>query len=255
MARPGTVILLVLCLAFMGLPGICASIAQVQAGPQWIQVSVTGVVTLVEPGECYLQDINRSAGIRAIGDTTGIAVGHTATAIGTFTVIDGEAAILDATITATGTSADPVPLSMKNADITGRSKWSALSVCDFTPDTGWRPAAGLTNTGLLVKTWGTVEAAYSSATTGAKWFYINDGSNSISDYGDIGILVYSDADVHPGQFVCVTGISSAEPSLDSPDRLVRVIRTRTVDDVQVLREPENVYRFSDEFDESKLDSR
>ncbi len=93
---------------------------------------------------------------------------------------------------------------------------------------------GARNTGLLVTTWGTVNAVYYSPISDAHWFYIDDGCGVVSDYGDNGIIVYSPADVRQGDFVTVTGVSSTEVSFDDPTRLVRSIRPRTADDVRVL---------------------
>jgi hypothetical protein len=122
----------------------------------------------------------------------------------------------------------------------------------------WTRASGATNTGLLVRTWGTVRSIYHSVVNGASWFYIDDGSAAVSDFGDTGVMVYGDAEIEQGDYVAVTGISSTEPSNDDPSRLIRVIRTRGAGDVEVLAPnpgPPPVYPFSDEFDSPTLDTR
>jgi len=60
--------------------------------------SVSGVVTYVDTGECYLEPANRSGGIYVQGDTTGIALGTGAEAHGVYSVVGGEPAVVAATI-------------------------------------------------------------------------------------------------------------------------------------------------------------
>ena len=112
----------------------------------------------------------------------------------------------------------------------------------------WEPVGGARNVGLTARIWGTVTAAY-HLPTGEQWFYVDDGSEVRSDLGDMGVLVYGDADVKQGQFVSVIGLVSVDQSFDSWYRLVRTIETSSAADVQVIRQaPVPERPFSDEFD-------
>ena len=116
----------------------------------------------------------------------------------------------------------------------------------------WKPVCGAPNVGLTAKIWGKVTAAY-HLPTGERWFYVDDGSDVDSDLGDVGVLVYSDANVTDGQFVSVVGTVSVDQSFDSWYRLVRTIETSSAADVQVLKEaPVPEHPFSDEFDSPTL---
>ena len=173
--------------------------------------------------------------------------------------------MLDASLYPYGQPAAIRPFGMKNATIGGAPKWSPMRISDlsrqkvleghtWTWHYSWNPVCGPTNTGLLVKTWGTVKALYQSL-DGTRWLYVDDGSSVVTDFGDVGVLVYSDAEVNRGDFVSVQGISSCEPSLEEPGRLIRVIRTRDPADIVVLKAREPSQPFSDEFDKPTLDQR
>ncbi len=238
--------------------GWCASIAEVKSAGNWMQVTVEGIVTYLEPLECYVESADRSGGIWVRGSTEGISVGDSVLAGGTFAVVDGEPAVTAASITKQGIPSVIRPFGMSNASLGGASKWSPVSVTDFRGG-AWIPARGANNTGLLVTTWGTVRAIYYSPVSGARWLYIDDGSGVVSDSGDSGVLVYTDAEVNRGDFVRLTGVSSTEPAMDGPPRLIRVVRTRSAHDVRVEKAQElpdrSALQFSDEFDEPEVDPR
>lgn len=148
-------------------------------------------------------------------------------------------------------------LGMPNKCVAGAAALGSARVMDFiaqcdrvTQQTvwNWEYTAGTNNTGLQTRIWGTVTAVYSNPVTGARWFYVDDGSRCVSDFGDVGVLVYSDLEVQEGQFVKLTGVADVEPSMDSPDRLVRILRC-----VPETEYPE--YPFSDEFNGPVLDPR
>lgn len=245
----------------------CASIAEVKSSGDWMQVTVEGIVTYVEPLECYIEAPNRSGGIRVIGPADGINVGDAVVAYGTFAVIDGEPAVTDAAIYLQGTPNEIKPFAMNNRAVGGASKWSPQFIWDYVCERvysdgewicrwKWGPAGGANNTGLLVTTWGKVRSTHYSPVTDTKWIYIDDGSRTVSDCGDTGVLVYTNAEVDIGDFVSVTGVSSTEPSFDNPSRLIRVVRTREAGDVRIVKAsspPE--HPFSDEFDSPTLDPR
>lgn len=154
---------------------------------------------------------------------------------------------------------------MQNKWIGGGFRTDTASLQDFVPGripgdgcgVGWQSAVGLSTNGLPVTTWGKVTGVYYSPITDSHWFYIDDGFGAVADYGDKGVLIYSDAEVNEGDFVSVTGISGVETSYDNSSRLMRMIETRNAADVQVRKRAKWVskYPFSDEFDSPTLDSR
>jgi len=261
--------LLALAWFLLAAPAWCQSIAEVKASSEWMEVCVTGSVTYLQPDECYIEAFDRSGGIWVQGLTDGLAVGDSVIAFGTFAVVDGEPCVIDASIYLRGGPGTIRPFGMPNRAIGGASSFSPLWIwdyrshkvpqtCGYTLVRDWEHATGLNNGGLLITTWGTVKASYYSPDTGAKWFYVDDGSSLVSDLGDTGVLVYSDADVIEGDFVTVTGVSSVEPSYDDSGRLIRVVRTRDAGDVAVAKPAPSLlheYPFSDGFDSAVPDPR
>lgn len=243
-------------------PGRCETIYKLKSGTSrdaLMQVYVRGVVTYLDTGECHVEATDRSGGICVEGDTTGISLGDSVEARGTYSTTGVEPSLVSATITPqTGTTVIR-PFAMNNKAIGGVPPPPYPCVWDYgkSDETwSWMRTCGANNTGLLVTTWGTVKAAYQSGAMGLRWFYVDDGSGMVSDFGDTGVLVYCTADVNEGDFVRVTGVSGVEPSLDDPSRLIRVVRTRTPDDVQVQKVKTLLTTpFSDEFDGTKLDPR
>lgn len=226
----------------LGNAGMCMTVGEAKPMQDAAAVSVTGSVTLLEPTECYIEATNRSSGIWVQADTTGFAIADLVRVTGTVGLVDGERVIQGATLSAEGTPYPIAALSTRGRWVGGFDQLGGVSLQDYVthklPGGGmerlWQATGGASNTGMLVKTWGTVNAVYYSPTTNAHWFYLDDGSGVVSDYGDEGIIVYSDADVGQGDFVTVTGVSSTEVSFDSSARLVRSIRPRSADDVAVL---------------------
>ena len=147
---------------------------------------------------------------------TGFGVGDPVVAIGTSSVVLGETVVLDASVFPQGQPAVVRPFGMKNAAVGGASQWPPMCIRDcfrhkvfedhvWTWHYDWLPTSGANNTGLLVN-WGTVQVALPIAGNGASWLYVDDGSRVVSDLGDVGVLVYSDADVSRGDFVSIQGI-------------------------------------------------
>lgn len=231
-----------------------ATIAVAKSEQPGLVVTVTGSITVLEPTECYIESADRSAGVLVQADTTGFAIGDLVDATGILGTVDGEPVIQNAALTATGGACPVASFAMRGNWVGGANRSGLASLQDWItyriPGDGlgreWRVTPGLSNTGLLVTTWGTVRAVCYSPTTNARWFRIDDGSGVVCDYGDSGIIVYSNADVSEGDFVTVTGASSIETALDDPTRLVRVIRPVSENTTQP---------FNDEFDRDALDPR
>jgi hypothetical protein len=255
----------VLLLVF-GSAGLCTPVGEAKTVADGAVVIVNGSITLLEPTECYIESTNRSSGIWVRAGTTGFAVADLVSACGTLGTADGERVIQGATLTAAGAPNSIRALAMRGSWVGGYDQLGGASLQDYVayklPIGGtawqWQATGGASNTGMLVKTWGTVNAVYYSPATDAHWFYIDDGSGVVSDYGDTGIIVYSDADVGQGDFVTVTGISSTEVSFDSSARLVRSMWPRSAADVAIVKKaqpPIEAGPFSDEFDQPVLDER
>lgn len=224
--------------------------------------SVTGLgsITQVEPSQCYIESTDRSSGIWVQADTTGLSIGDVVTASGTLASSTGEGFLQTATLTPNGEHIVLLPVALCNGGLGGLTQAGGASLKDLTPIGGsysWRQTCGAPNTGVLTKIWGKVTATYYSPVSTAHWFYVNDCSGVVSDFGDQGVLVYSDADVTEGDCVTVTGISSTETALDGPSRLVRTLRPRSAADVQIVKHIPftPTYPFSDEFDSPVLDQR
>ena len=233
------VLLCFLCVAVVE-AGVCGTIGEVKAQPQGTLVCVTGSVTYIEPTECYIESADRSAGIWVQADTSGIVLADLVSASGTLGIANGERVIQSATLSLAGVGPAIAPLGVRNNWLGGFYQAGTAALQDFVayriPDDGtgrrWQAAAGASTIGLLATTWGRVNAVYYSPITNAHWFYIDDGSGVVSDCGDLGVIVYSGADVHQGDCVTVTGVSSIELSFDDATRLVRSIRPRSGGDVR-----------------------
>lgn len=213
---------------------LCIPIGQAKTMPPGSSATVTGSITLIGPTECYLESTNGTSGIWVQADTTGFSLNDVVNAAGVMGTSDGEIVLQSAGIALAG---DPKIMS----SVGMANKW----------------LNGSLEKGLLVTTWGKVTAVCYSPETGAHWFHIDDGSRVRCDYGDTGVIVYSDADVSEGDYVRVTGISSVETALDDATKLVRVVRTRSSDDVSCLKKfiEKPICPFSDEFDSPSLDYR
>ncbi len=251
----------------------CAAGAKAASRNQ-TEVKVQGIVTCIEPDQCYIEALDHSSGIWVLGSTARVGLGDPAAARGTPGVIMGEPVVFDAHIHPhTGKKFTIEPLELPNIALGGGSglypwicdyiqydepRWIDKWTCVYGE---WAPATGDYNVGLLVTTSGIVRSICESPINGAKWIYIDDDTGVVADFGDKGVLVYTDAELLMGDTVSVTGISSTEPSLDTPsldtpNRLVRVVRTRDAGDVEVLAHQQGpTFPFSDEFDSPTLDPR
>ena len=212
----------------------CVPIGQAKTLPLGSSATVTGSVTLIEPTECYLESTNGTSGMWVQADTTGFSLSSVVNAAGVVGTSDGEIVLQNASLSSAGEPKTMASVGMGNRWLSGRIE-----------------------NGLLVTTWGKVTAVCYSPASGAHWFHIDDGSQVRCDYGDSGVVVYSDSDVIEGDYVRVTGISSVETALDDTTKLVRVIRTRSSEDVSCLQPAGDRFGlpFSDEFDSPTLDPR
>ncbi len=165
-------------------PGI--SIAQAKATADGEAVRVLGRIVTAKFGTIfYIEEPDRSCGIQVWGDAN---VGDVVDVAGTVNTVNGEKVITNASTIQRYETTPLAPLGMVN-----RSMWE-----------------GLSNTGLYVKVWGTVEAV------GADYFTLTDGSGQL-------LKVYGMATA--GTYVSVTGAVGAELVGDD---VVPVIRSTSV---------------------------
>ncbi len=185
-------------------------------------------------GYVYIQESDRSAGIKVTCDTTGLAAGDVITVTGTVEAEDdggaGRVNYISATsVTETSTQDAPGPLAMTCRSVGGSEVAPNLS--GVTEGDG-TDAVGVNNIGLLVKVAGEVKSI------AAGGFYIDDGSD-IKDVWDTdhyvtGVLVTGDniPSLSVGDFVSATGIVVRDvPAGWDANR--RHIRTRAASDIYV----------------------
>jgi hypothetical protein len=137
------------------------------------------ITTAVFTGEIYIQEEDRSSGIRILTSDTA-SVGDRVDVIGILRTQNGERVLEKASVYVVSSGSRPKPLAMTSANIGG---------------------PGLSNTGLLVKTWGRVK------NPGNGWFYLTDGS--IPEPG-LKVLCPGTTPPPSESFAIVTGVSAKE---------------------------------------------
>lgn len=162
-------------------------------------VSLTGAISANLSGCSYLEDVNRSAGIRldTKQKTLGLAAGDLSTITGYMATANNERILkpLHAEKTAVLTPA-LAPLGMANKSAGGGM---------FGLTSGATGASGLNNFGQLVRVWG--KYVTSGTDSRGAYFVIDDGSAVPGADGAVGIRVYYSGSVNPtGKNVAVTGV-------------------------------------------------
>jgi len=176
------------------------SIGPAKSQPDGSVISLSQkVVSAVFDGELYVQEEQRSSGIR-VKTSDSAAEGDRVDVIGILSTLNGER-FLDKASVYFVSSGDPPKVLGMPADRVG--------------------GAGLSNIGLLVTTCGRVKAV------GSACFYVNDGS-----LPDPGLKVRCDGLTPPGEgeYVVVTGVGDRQPDLTP------VVRVRKQADVIVVPE-------------------
>lgn len=219
------------------LPGSTAG--QAKGAPDGSVVScVARAVTAVFDDCFYIEEMDRSSGIRVEKANHGLVVGRRATVTGiVHTNSRGERCISATKIHQSGLGVVE-PVGVTNADLGGGPfgsqgciwRWKWVLDAGSPPSYEMRPSTGLNNIGLLVRTWGVVTA------WGRDWFYIDDGSRIEDGTGIVGIYVSAPGMVAPetGSIVAVTGISSCEYY---NGKLVNVLLPRAQADIVVHSGP------------------
>lgn len=146
-------------------------------------------------GFFYMQEPDRSCGIRVVSGSTAVAPGKVVNVIGTVqTLATGEKQIVAQVVGVAG-STQVVPLAMNNSSVVGVGYAGIMDP--------W----GAPNVGLVVRTFGRVTHV------GADHIYVDDGSAMADNSGQVGVKVKLSSAPDPGllgQYVSATGISSVE---------------------------------------------
>ncbi len=198
------------------------TLAQGKAEPGNAEAIVAGsVVTACFSDAIYIEEPDRTAGMRVSPAPAGVSVGQTIDVAGAITVTGGEKTLILQTFDIAGTGTVG-PLAMANKWV-GGGNWGYVASTGEGQQ-GVRPT-GLNNMGLLITTWGSV-VGYEQVSS-PSWFTISDG-------GGVTITCSLPPGVafDPGwQYVCVTGICSCQQSGSILSNLVRV---RQPSDITVI---------------------
>jgi len=167
----------------------CSNISQALQYTDGQQVRLTGKVAISAtgsiPGAFYIEEPNRSAGIRVSDTGISVAEGNVIEVLGPVVVVNGEKTIVSPTVTITGTSTPPAPVTM-----------SLATLCEGAKDTTGRK--GIRTVALPVKVVGRVVAI--------------DGEGALLDNGAGGPIVRMKCaqkmQVALDQWVLVAGICS-----------------------------------------------
>ncbi len=176
-------------------------IGEAKKRPEGTSVYLPGKVVTAVFADCvFIEEPNRSAGIRCLVGSSDLQVGSLVNALGTVRIENGEKVLSDAHITRLdiGTAGDLSPVCMS-----GR--------------TMLKP--GLDVTGLLVRVFGKVTKA------GAYYYVLSDGFPVTSPRGAQGIEIRAGAAVIPavGTYTAVTGVISRELVNGVPVLVIRAL--------------------------------
>jgi hypothetical protein len=215
-------------------PGQPSTIALAKSQPDGTPVQLAEKTVTVGndrfSGQFYIQDADRTSGIRVMVGSSGISVheGDIINVSGTMATMYGERQITNpsATIISSGNQV-PRPLSMINREVGGGS------LNEYTP--GVHDGLGANNTGLLVQIWG--RATHADAV--AKFFYLDDGSHRLDGSGYVGLkvscggLTTGNTIIIPpaGSYVRVTGISTKQ---SMSGYYIPLIRPRVQGDIEIM---------------------
>ena len=173
-------------------------------------------------GAFYIEESDRSGGIRVKWAKSAVPMGTTATVVGHLSTSEtGEREIVGYSVTLGG-SASVQPIGIGNRGLGGRSPGSCTS--------GVTGSTDPYNIGLLVISWGRVTEV------GSGCFWIDDGSSITSDTGHAGVRVEAPWTLAAGfgrdAYVVVTGISSC---IKSGGGTLRRLLPRSADDISVVK--------------------
>jgi hypothetical protein len=189
------------------------TVGEAKRMPPGTLVALRGkVVTGAFPGYFYMQELDRSSGIKVVS-TVPVNRGDIVDAVGTISVCDGERQINAGMLGAMGVAGSPPsPLGIRG-DALGGGPLNA-----YTP--GITAGIGANNIGLLVRTWGKVTS------TGSDYFCIESKPALV-------VKVKSGSLVKPavGKWVAVTGICTCDVASGA---IGRAILPREQADIKLL---------------------
>lgn len=173
------------------------------------------VVTAVFTDGFYIEDADRVSGIKAIMSNPAVKEGQFVNVTGTVTTLNDERQLINVQVsTLAGAAMSLEPVAMSNSAVGGGpvGKWTS----------GMTNGVGLSNVGLLVKTWGKVTA---NGTSPYPYFTIDDGSR-------VGVKVRLPSGSSlpaVGSVVSAAGISTIQ--VDAQGNRGRLIRARRASDI------------------------
>lgn len=174
------------------------------------------IVSAVFPDGFYITDPARINGIKVIFPNPTVKEGQFVKVTGVLTTLNDERQLINASVSSSllaAAAASVQPLAMPNTTVGGGpvGQWTS----------NVKNGVGLSNVGLLVRTWGKVTA---TGTSPYPYFMIDDGSR-------VGVKVRIDSSGSlptVGKVVTVTGISTVEVVGTTRSRLIRTRRTSDV---------------------------
>ena len=205
-----------------------ATIPQARLQPDGGTADIPGAIVSRAFGDShfYIQADDRSSGIRVVRPGHALTAGSRASISGTVrTDAEGERYI-DASAAVSAGTGTAAPLGMTlNALGGGPFQYDPATGAG---QQGIQGAQGLNNIGLLVRVSGRVTHSADG------WFYLDDGSGTDDGSGHTGIrvLLWSGSSPAAGEFVRVTGVSSAIRIGGSIRRLLRVAAPSDIQTVQ-----------------------
>ena len=210
---------------WIGPPGSEPSIVNARSKPNGSMVSIQGKIVTASFGSYfYVEEPNRTAGIKITNVASSPPVGTRVNVSGTINTVNGEREISATSVTEIGSDNPPEPVGLTNKNLGGGPAGPY--------DPGVYRGLGPNNIGLLVTCWGKVKAV-----VGTYYLYIDDGSKLQDGYGYEGIRVdisglsgWSPPAV--GKYVRVTGISTTSMIYGKVQRRLKV---RQISDIRVLK--------------------
>lgn len=181
------------------------SIGKAKAFTDGTTVTLAGKVVSANFGACfYIEEIDRSSGIRVESTVTGVS--SLVNVVGTLSTVNGERRLISATTEIAGTGEVPGAIALTNRAVGG------APLNTYTP--GIYGGTGLNNIGLLITVAGRVTAIEPGLC------YISDGSTTGGIAVDTSNLTLQ---IDSSKYMVITGISSTYSSAGKILPLIRVM--------------------------------
>lgn len=210
-------------------PVAVTTAGQAKQQPDGTAVTLSGaIVSRSWPGSswvCYVQDPDRSGGIRVEGGGSVPAAGDQVTVTGQAASTGFERAILASGFSVAATPGEPDALGMSGGSL-GGGDFIYVAGPPASGQIGVLGGIGTNNVGLLVRVAGHVTRSES----GEVFFYLDDGSSLDDGSGYTGVRCIAAGLVKPStpSFVIVTGVSGVTDINGQPARCIRVQRQEDI---------------------------